>query len=68
MEYLVATSESLVNLERWNLNKAVPTAIISMKRLLGNVQVSEKTGDSTRLELYEGMGWMGRNSEGVGMT
>lgn len=42
MEHLVTAFESLVNFERWNLNKAVPAAGNSVKRLLGDVQVLRK--------------------------
>lgn len=42
MEYLITTFESLVNFERWYLNKAVSTADISVKRLLGDAQVLRK--------------------------
>lgn len=50
----------------------VPTTVISVSRFLGDTQVlGRERGGSTRSKLsegLEGMGWMGRNAEGVRRT
>lgn len=66
MEYLVTAFDSLVNFERWNLNKAVPAAVNSVKRLLGDTEVLRKEQMTAPGQTFL-RGWMGTGSQGYGI-
>lgn len=60
MEYLVTAFRSLVDFERWNLNKAVPTAVNFSEEITGRCTSPQKRHvtalDQNFLRRWDGWG------------